>query len=884
MTQQEVIRTFMQSLNDTTLKGGAALNEAIKASSNFKSFSAVRKQFLDDLKAAKNWHTFLVEKCGIILDNTDTGAISGSDAGGKVTKTATDILPSTGEAQYPEGSSFIIDGLTIFGIPDKKFLTADQQYVITGLYSWWLPDALELIKESYGFSFTDVDTTNSRLQLKFENDPDDGTFAYVSFDNIDGDDKKVYESRVLCVNMAHFKNMPASDHHGSTEDIGWSLDRTLVHELVHGLMASNVNYFNDIPDFLAEGGSAELIHGLDDERYEEIIEYAKDPEAFETILTTKMFDDPPYEIYAGGYIFMRYYAKQAADTTFAYDTYKKTVSVKNNFATNYWDKVTMKGGKGADIITNSGDNVSIGAAAGNDTIKNYGDTVKINAGAGDDLIFNEGDKITITGSTGNDSVNNSGDNVKIAGDAGNDALTNNGGDNVSISGGADNDFIWNSISYYETLEALTAQDVKDEALTSMGATVNSDGNYYAVDLRGGNKATIRGGEGDDTITNHATNALIYGDAGNNVINNYGYNATIYGGDDSDTVTNGKTEIVIDGDNVSVTGYESTIFVGDGDDSIDNSADCAALYGEGGDDTFTNRGWNVSIDGGIGDDSVENRGNDAYVTLGDGDDEIVNYANFCSMAGDAGEDILVNFGNENTMLGGDDDDEIYNYGDYSSLLGDAGDDYIYSSGEHATLNGGAGDDYFCNEGVYGYLIGGKGNDTLYNEGDHITLAGGAGNDYLENWYGLHITYEFGKSDGLDTVVGFNDGDTIQITSGTHSAKKSGNNVIITVGKAKLTLLDAVDKTINFVSAAGKTSTKTFTSADKKANASTASLTESNFTTSKFLTDNNFVTANDFSELIRNNSAIPAVADYPTMELDSLFNLKQKSIPVAYSSKK
>ena len=70
MTQQEVIKTFMHSLDETTLKGSAALNEAIKASSNFKSFKAVRTQFLNDLQSAKNWQTFLVEKCGIVLDNT----------------------------------------------------------------------------------------------------------------------------------------------------------------------------------------------------------------------------------------------------------------------------------------------------------------------------------------------------------------------------------------------------------------------------------------------------------------------------------------------------------------------------------------------------------------------------------------------------------------------------------------------------------------------------------------------------------------------------------------------------------------------------------------------------------------------------------------------
>ena len=95
----------MQTLNNTTLKGGKALDAAIKASnSKFNNFKALRTQFLKDIKGAKSWHRFLVEKCGIVLDNKDTGAISGADAGGKTAKGATDLLPSTGEAQYPEGT------------------------------------------------------------------------------------------------------------------------------------------------------------------------------------------------------------------------------------------------------------------------------------------------------------------------------------------------------------------------------------------------------------------------------------------------------------------------------------------------------------------------------------------------------------------------------------------------------------------------------------------------------------------------------------------------------------------------------------------------------------------------------------------------------------
>lgn len=281
MTQQEVIKTFMQSLDKTELSGRAAIDEAIQASSDFKNFEDFRKKFFDDLEAAKNWQTFLIEKCGIILDNADTGAISGSDAGG-TTKTATDILPSKGAAKYPEGTSFTVKGLTIYGIPNKETLTEDQKIVIQGLYSWWIRDSLNLIEESYGFSFSAEDATNSRMKLKFVDDENEGFLAYVSFDGSDG---KEFESRVLCVNMAFFKDMDATNRHPKTKN-DQGLDRTLVHELVHGLMSSNVNYFGDLPEFLAEGGSAELIHGLDDENRNRIISTIQNTDALKEIFTT----------------------------------------------------------------------------------------------------------------------------------------------------------------------------------------------------------------------------------------------------------------------------------------------------------------------------------------------------------------------------------------------------------------------------------------------------------------------------------------------------------------------------------------------------------------------------------------------------------------------
>lgn len=98
-TAQSVIKSFMSTLDKTTLSGSAALDKAISSSSNFMSTKAVIKQMVADCKSyndadSKNgWNKFLLEKCGINLNNTDVGAITGSDAGGsKTNKTSESVV------------------------------------------------------------------------------------------------------------------------------------------------------------------------------------------------------------------------------------------------------------------------------------------------------------------------------------------------------------------------------------------------------------------------------------------------------------------------------------------------------------------------------------------------------------------------------------------------------------------------------------------------------------------------------------------------------------------------------------------------------------------------------------------------------------------------
>ena len=790
MTQQEVIKTFMESFDNTTLQGEAALDEAIKASSKskFKSFAELRAQFLSDLKSAKNWHTFLVEKCGIILDNKDIGAISGSDAGGKIAKDEDNIFLCEGDPKYPEGDSFTVDGLTIYGIPPKEELTADQQYVVQGLYSWWIREALKQIKESYGLSYTASTTTNARLKLVFMDDEDDGSLASVNFDS---DDDREYESRSLTVNMGRFKDMDPKNRHGKIP--GSTLDISLMHELVHGLVASNILYMEDFPGWFAEGGTAELVTGIDHERYDEFISYMQNLETFEDVLTTKsIVKYLPEQVYVFGYIFMRYFAKQAGtDTTFDYDTYKKKVTVDDlNFATNYFDTVTMTGSKGNDTLSNSGSNVSIAAGKGNDVIKNYSGNVTVNGGSGKDSIDNRGDKITIYGGKGNDSVTNYSEGKK-----------------VSIDAGADKDFIIN----------------------------------YGSDV------TMLGGDGNDTIANYGKYAKVYGSAGNDFIFN--------------------NEII--DESTTITGIDATIYGGDGADTIKNTVKEILIYGQNDNDSIFNEGTDSTLYGGAGNDIIWNKGAKSKIYGGEGVDSIKNEVASISADGGKGNDKLVNNndGENSKLSGGSGNDFVVNYADKSSIAGGSGNDTLYSSGESSFLLGDAGNDSIKNDGVKAYINGGAGKDKILNYGDHVTITGGAGNDKITNT-GKHTVYEFGTGDGKDSVTGFNANDTVKITSGMYKSSQSGKNVIVKVGDATLTLKNAVGKKINFISASGKKTSKTYSAKLKK---ETAPMW--------FIDDDNFATSDNLSSIVKSKEVS---ANYSELELSS--GLTKKNNLATFSGKK
>ena len=119
--------------------------------------------------------------------------------------------------------------------------------------------------------------------------------------------------------MYHFDNLYLDDENGKykiqgTDDSYFYLDRLLAHEFTHAAMAANITGFSILPDCFREG-SAELLHGIDDFRTEKIkdLVLATNSDKLETALSD-MTPNHTYDInYAGGYMLLRYLAKQSVE-------------------------------------------------------------------------------------------------------------------------------------------------------------------------------------------------------------------------------------------------------------------------------------------------------------------------------------------------------------------------------------------------------------------------------------------------------------------------------------------------------------------------------------------------------------------------------------------
>ena len=484
----DVIKKFMASLDTTSLKGEDALDEAVKACSNFDTAQDAIDQMIADLKDSDS-ETFLVDKCGIVLDNDDTGAITGLDAGGSTSKNAEDIVPETGTPSYPDGTSFTIRGLTV-NIPAKEDLTADQQTIVQGLYSWWIDECLNLIEESYGLTF-DNDASISEIDLDFDYSLGSSTLAAVSYTTSSSTGKVT--NLGLHINTDNFfKNISTDNVNGSTSNAKIYLDRTLAHELTHAVLAAKIDYHNKLPIFFKEG-IAELTHGVDDFRKTKITELVKSPSSLKSALSLTKTGGATTSNYAGGYIFLRYLAKQGAemlnDTTVDEDvvevTKSATISGSNDYtisgsgtyviSSGYHGTITINtpysvtlDGTDAGSLTNVYVKVSSNTASANVTINNLRVT-----NTSDSVIDFGGtsgsNQLTISGTTNSLSNNNNYATVNIG-----SGLIVNGTGSLTVSAGGKAAAIGTDYAESDTTATLTIGGGTITATSADGAALGSD--------------------------------------------------------------------------------------------------------------------------------------------------------------------------------------------------------------------------------------------------------------------------------------------------------------------------------------------------------------------------------------------------------------------------
>ena len=526
------------------------------------------------------------------LDTVDTSKT------GKVKVNNNDVgnLSST----YPNATTFTRNGLTIKllgetsdtdgnpnNIESKTLaeLTDDQKTIIAGLFKWWGADCLKLNEESYGIGFNSSTAMIKDIELYFyDGQGKSSTLATVwNWQRYDSDG---YATRLmLSINMDYYKNIKADNMDGSSsKSSAIYLDRALAHEFTHAVMATNINFFNSLPIFIKEG-SAELTHGIDDVRGSDIFGVAYNATRLSNSLNVKNSTTKTNDSYAGGYMFLRYLAKQAAtQNAFGEITAKVNLNQNGNYyisgnstlETASRSSKAIKLGKlaskvytvtdtGVHQIINGKKGVKVVGLTSNDTYNGTSgaDTVQtaegsnVITGAGKDSIKVYGQYATISAGAGNDTVQvMNGSHHLIDLGAGNNLLnfTSKYNYHNSITGGTGNDIIkGGSNGYFNNIIDLSDGKNKVQLYYGEENMITTGAGKDLISIGGGASNSVNAGGGNDTLYVYGKNNTVEGGAGND---------SIYGGDGADLFYGGKGN--------------DTLWGGGGNDS---------LYGGAGNDTF-----------------------------------------------------------------------------------------------------------------------------------------------------------------------------------------------------------------------------------------------------------------------------------------------------------
>ncbi len=814
-TQLEAIQAFMNSLDKANKSAlDTAINKACSGFSGLQSGkTSAKDSFINDLKNSESVEDFLRIYCGIDFTTSDSGAISGSDAGGETTKTDTNIISESGSLDTSfQSNSFTTNGLTVT-LDGKSFsnLSDSEKFIWRGLKTWWVEGALNLITESYGKEFnfaTKKSKSNpfyvTELYVNFINDADaDKISTSGEYDEDTGEVTKI----TLTINMNYYGLLE-----DDVDEANKTFDREIAHEMTQVVMMANILYnpvYNLLPGFIKEGLS-DLTIGITNSNAKEIKALAADVSAFEYGLDPNNLSDNENFLDNGGYIFLRYLARQGSDLTIS------NSNTANTLIQTFY---------GNDTITTSADGVSIDSGEGNDSITAKGNGLSISAGDDKDSIsFSNGKNLTLECGDGNDYIEISSDSsfVIINGDKGNDYISLlSGASNVTVNGGKGNDSFHSKASKI----LINGDEGKDYVSLLSGASSNTinggEDNDYVYIYENSSNHTISGGDGKDEIHSEGTNILIKGEAGDDYVQlhrNLAKNSTVFGGDGNDLIYTGASVAVIraeaDDDYIHIysEASENTINAGTGNDTIESHCENGVYYqyvdGDGNDliQGFT-KNDTLSISNEIY--STSRSGSNVIVAIGEGR---------ITLEGAASLSKLNIVGTSSTAPSGP---TLLTVNDYTKspvtvvssvkvinassrttpvqITGNYLANTISGGSKEDTLDGGEGNDSISGGAGADSIFGGAGDDKLSGNNGKDSLWGGAGNDTLTGGNGKDF---FIYSEGNDVITDYAVTEKISLGANISDTALNGLDVILTTDAGTLTIKKAKGKNLNMINPAGK----------------------------------------------------------------------------------
>lgn len=293
------------------ISSGMRLTNAADDASGYAISERMRVQLRgleQDIRNTQNARSLMRVAEGAVQSTVDILRVMKEKAIDSANDTNTDVdraIMQKTFAQYidqiDDNANVTYNGMFLFdGAKDRA--TSAEQIIIKALNSEYIKGSLDLIRDSYGLSFQSGMPSVTGMKVFFEN-RGPNALAYILHRSV-GDKAVEIE---LHVNMDFYGNLDPNNSHGlpiGAPGAGY-LDRTIAHEMTHAVMAAVIDGFKDLPLFVKEG-TAELIHGIDDDRRGSLkaMDAAKLAEAFNDASAD------PEAPYTGGFIFCRYMAER----------------------------------------------------------------------------------------------------------------------------------------------------------------------------------------------------------------------------------------------------------------------------------------------------------------------------------------------------------------------------------------------------------------------------------------------------------------------------------------------------------------------------------------------------------------------------------------------